>query len=286
MTFTTEALRFLDGKAIDKMTQQEAFLMLHVANELKLEDTRDKCIQILMNSSVVMDIIKYRVENYFTRYGCEELKFVYDNTDIDEFFNHAVMFTMDFLKKIVDSSVPFPRKEDGSFDMSRTAFRVRLSSAISRPVKWAVRELILQKAKEGGLEQLTRRYLKRYAQIRKATDYKISLDNSNEEIMVEIEKTDISDFSIRQLENIRRGFSYEKAIVEKDNRYSEFKLDLAKALHELDEVQQKILFYRYLETTEKQKFTVVALKVGLTPDQVRYQENKALKYLKTKLSAA
>ena len=187
--FRNEAMSILKGKTVDEMTEPEVFLMLHVINE-ELQENEDAykkmiqraCIIRLINSKVVYNAIKFRVESMYNRYGCKELQFVYDNASIDEFYNHAFMFVVKDLEKFNNNSIEFPRKE-GQLDLSMTAFKKRLTSGISRPIKWALKDFIVEKAHEGGLEKLNKYYLTMYAQLRTITCQEVDLFDSNEKIL-------------------------------------------------------------------------------------------------------
>lgn len=291
--FKDEAMKILKGKTVDEMTEPEVFLMLHVINE-ELQESEDAykkmiqraCVIRLINSKAVYNAIRFRVENMYARYGCEELQFVYDNASINEFYNHAFMFVVKDLEKFTDNTIEFPRKE-GQLDLSMAAFRKRLTSGISRPIKWALKDFIVEKAHEGGLEKLNKYYLTLYTQLRAITCQEVDLFDSNEKILSTLEKyndgmlvsTELTEFKLNAMKE-----AFNEITVKKESVAPEKKLideDLIKALNILPDIQKEIIKLRYFSNTERiARFTEVAKVLNLTADQVRYQESKALKTLR------
>ena len=283
-------------EAIPFMSEPYAFLGLHIANIKGDEIMRDECLKKIMNSQAVLDGISFRINNYYNYYGCEQLDFIYQNIERDEFIITVWMTVREHLKKFDGSTIPFPRTSEGYLDLSQKSFEVNIQKRIFKVAKWAYVELLKEKGREFGMSQLSTNHLSDYAMIRKVCNYEVDIiRNTNEEIIACYEshwednklaetKADArsmgcKDIDDKVLNRIRNGFTF--VSIERDTPVHD--LEEKEALKELFLILSKdertVIQLRYLNS-EKMTFGRIGEILNCSTDHARYLEKKALAKLK------
>lgn len=282
---------------ISYLSEPYVFLALHIANANGDKTLQEECLRVLMNSEAVLDIIMNRIDTYYGYYGCEQLNFVYENIDKDEFIVFVWEAVREHLKKFDGKTYDFPRTSDNFLDLSQKAYENRIKGGIYRVVKWAYKDMLVERCREYGMEGINSNHLSDYAMIRKICHYEVDLDhNTNDEIISCFESywkqnkaadenhkrsmgsKDIDDTIINRL---RKGFSFisysyeiephEEQIISNEILRAGFNL--------LPDVQKEIVSLKYF-SGEKLTNAKIGEVIGLSEDQVRYQERKALTTMK------